>query len=113
MNKTTIRLPDHILAALQAEAVRSHLPLSAVVRVTLAKALNLPLDTGDCRSFDIPASIIMQPKTLQVPYHLVWQAKAQIQQGLWLQALKDLRAALNLGLYEAKSITDILRAEGT
>ena len=113
MNKITVRLPDHIMAALQAEASRSTTTLSVVVRVTLAKALNLPLETGDSRAFQIPGSSFQPAKTVQVPFHLVLAAKAQIQWGYAIQAIKDLRAALDLNLYEAKTIVDILRYEGT
>ena len=115
MNKITIRLPDHLLAALVQEAQRNEMSLSAAVRVTLAKAMNLPLEAGDYRTFDIPPASpgSMPPTPKLVPLHLVWKAKDLIQRGFFIQAIRDIRTEMDIGLYEAKCIVDILRAEGT
>lgn len=115
MRRTTSRLPDHLMEALEAKAEADHVSLAQVVRVALARYLRVPLD-GDVRVFEFPASFDRQALSITVPAAWVFDLREILRGGNVIEAIRELRVRSSdtghmLGLYEAKCVIDRLRAE--
>ena len=111
MNRTTARLPDPLMKALQAKAEADRVSMAQVIRVALARHLRVPLD-GDIRVFVIPRSLLSVP----IPITTVEDLLGVLRGGNFIEAIKQLRTwsldtSIPLGLYEAKCVIDELRTE--
>lgn len=111
MTKLTIHLPDNLLQAIQETAKRDKVPVSQAIRVALAAHFKVSLPKKDHRTLLLPATPTCSTLVIEVAYAHLGRAKDTIQQGLHIQAIRDLRTDTGLGLCEAKRVVDFLREE--
>ena len=115
MKRFTTRLPAELLEALHAKATVTKTSMAEVLRAALEVALKV---TEETRTFVIDHSSWSGPKVIGIPVSWLKQAQEMACRGEFIYAIKYLRDQYQnangtiLGLYEAKTIVETIRAEG-
>ncbi len=104
MRKVTIRISDEMFSRL-AEAASGG-SVAKVVRDALEPSFG-----PKPQSRVVHLTRYGAPLPVEIPLDVIEQVTPLIREGNYIRAIKDVRAATGLGLYEAKFSVDILRDE--